>query len=360
MSYTYLQIARNVSTKLAESQAQEKKKVWSFASGVAVFPEVRCPYCKQGVISKAIWKYTDFRLIGQFVPKAGQPPVLEHPWHPHARGFWNPPGNICWGTARDAHQALFSSINGKHDYVPYVIPWLEGPYFEHSCETIQKYTGLKYDRYGKTYRGNNVPTITTEPWAIVDVEEEAEEDPDAWFCEACGETYDDYTTHYEWRGLWYCEECFNKCAFTCYKCENTFAIDDGYDDPDGDRWCQDCFDAAWFRCVWCGDTFDRGEINPAPDGTDNEGDDFCSDCWRKSFFTCDGCRDGFSKDDLNRHEGDELCDDCYTKAVTKTCVVCDEEFNTTDEDEREEHTHLKCPDCEEYYYITEGEHTCGE
>lgn len=139
-----MDIVRATSTVLADHILKaSNERSWKLVYQTVVFPEVKCPYCKKGVTSSAVWFIEkENRLIGQAIPQADGRFVLESPNHPHAH---TDGGQICFGTAATAFHALFGSLNHHARYMKKeggyggVPEWLAGKYFNHRCAKIEQW-----------------------------------------------------------------------------------------------------------------------------------------------------------------------------------------------------------------------------
>lgn len=289
----FLEIARNVSAKLAESVATQKH-AWEFAPGVVLFPDVRCPYCKKGLRGNAIWKVTDTRLIGQVIPVAGRMPELENPDHPHARQDWS--GKICLGGATGATHALFGALNGTDRYRPYVLPWLRGPFFNHTCREM----GLQT-------------------------------------CSDCRGWIEDGKGR-QFLQKWYCRNCFDKRAYRCSDCHNYYPHGDQKTSPiTRNIICRHCSETGYFKCFKCQNHHRSYTTIKALDGNK-----YCADCWTELFFSCGVCAISFDKKVKHYTPlGVTYCWKCYHRKVMKKCPRCDVRYNTQDYYGRM--NHVKCP-----------------
>lgn len=280
-------LARDIAIELA-TRVSAPTVGWSWSKGVVLFPEARCPFCKDVMKSRAVWLVRGNYLIGQAVPVAGQELVLDPPEHPHATSYVSPAA-ICMGNAVDPLQALFNGLNVRSSFfnpddeiTGGMCPWLRGPYWEHDCNEMSE---------AEDYIGEE----------------------DGMICDNCAEYFDPDDMS-EFNSNYYCENCFNDHAFKCAGCRGTFSQDMrlSYDD---DNYCSDCFYDRYFYCEGCSD--DR-PIDDRNEGAD--GDSYCDDCWSEKFFKCDACDDTFLK---SNRATESLCLDC-----SSTCEQCQEWYET--------------------------------
>ena len=271
----------------AELTTRTRKQVtgWRWAEGVVVFPDIRCPYCKQGVRSPAIWKHNDTHLIGQVVPQIGVTPALEHPTHAHVV---DNNGGICFGRAKTAYQALFGALNGTPAYVPKVMPFVTGPLMgNHHCEEID------------AVRENS------------------------YICVNCDDVVDEDDV-FNFNNETYCNDCFYELAFYCYNCGDTYSINErelGSDDFD---YCVDCWRDRFFRCEKCNSVGKNdGGCYDTPDGN------YCEDCYSDNYFDCESCGETTDNSDRANYDDESLCTDCFERNFTK-CGDCDEVYKNKD------------------------------
>lgn len=258
-------LARDIALDLA-TRVSVKAKGWSWVPGVVLFPEVRCPYCKDVVKSRAVWKVQGNYLLGQAVPVAGQPLVLDRPRHPHAT-----PSTICMGNATDPLQALFNGLNPDSAWCD-IADWLQGPYWEHSCEEM-----------------------------VSDEDEDEEDDRNS--CESCGSRLDD-GDEYSFDDTIYCESCFNDRAFYCDECDEKYARDDQNLGADEYAYCDTCWNDKFFQCDECEKTCYRKNLV-----IDEDDQRVCNDCTS----TCQECTDPYISTESNYCINHILtvCNDCF-------------------------------------------------
>lgn len=305
-----LDLARNIMAELATKTAKVVKG-WRWAKGVVLFPEIRCPYCEQGVQSTAIWKHTDHSLIGAVIPVAGVTPRLGKVEHPHARQEWT--GQICFGNhgVTNAHHALFGALNPGAAYIEHVVPFLKGDLMgNHTCDEVPDDGGRICIECDKALKADDVYAFDGDP---------------------------------------YCENCFNDVAFYCYICGDATDINAAWLDPAGLKCCETCWTENYFRCVTC------GEVKHVDDAYYNtDGDDYCYECWREKFFNCGVCGNVHALED--QAEDTNYCKECDATV----CAACGEHYSKQYVWQVTEHAHLKCPDCELLYIPQEGEtHKCA-
>lgn len=136
-----VEIAKTTQREMA-GKTKVDDKSWSFREGIILFPETRCPFCKEVVKSKAIWQVDvkGKRLLGQGVPVKGQPFKLDNPKHPHvftgSSGY--KAGTTCMGNAPDMVTALFGAYNPSSlaDTSQKISTWFKGKYWEHDCKNL--------------------------------------------------------------------------------------------------------------------------------------------------------------------------------------------------------------------------------
>lgn len=274
MPLANLDIARAVTEAVASQAPTTNNKGWRWRKGVVLFPEVKCPYCKGIVKSKALWLTTDTKLLGQGVPRHGEEFKLDKPYHPHA--LTGDGGTICFGDAYDAVQALFGGLNPDSTYTD-CDEWLRSELWGHECEEMRQ-----------------------------------SDHDDEFMCERCNEYFHEDDS-YNFADELYCSSCFYEIAFNCHNCCDNYSVDD--------------------RC----EAFDRS---------------YCRECFHQYFFECEGCNEVFERDAMC---GGGECADCYEPPTT--CEACGESYDEDDYEERSEHSHLKCTECEALY---RGEHACGD
>ncbi len=72
----------------------------------------------------------------------------------------------------------------------------------------------------------------------------------------------------------YCQSCWQCLWFACSVCEEVFASNLRYTDPDNSaHYCEECFERTYFRCSCCTRSFNRAAL------CGWEGDPHCSDCY---------------------------------------------------------------------------------
>jgi hypothetical protein len=286
-------IVRNVTAELA-TRTKAQVTGWRWADGVVVFPDIRCPYCKQGVRSPAIWKHTKTTLIGQVVPQMGVTPELEKPNHAHVT---TAAGGICFGKARTAYQALFGALNGTPNYEHMVGPFLRGPLMgHHHCEEMD------------AIKENLVSCIN------------------------CGDTVDEDGAYW-FNANSYCADCFNDIAFNCWNCGDAYSVDErkiGSDDYD---YCPDCWSTRFFECAKC-DTVSSIDVG----SYDTPIGDCCEDCYSDNYFGCENCEETTDNSDRADYDDESLCQTCFDAKFTR-CADCDEVYKNDDGHE--------CPEAEE-------------
>lgn len=293
---------QDIAQKAMELLTQRESSIergWRWRPGVVLFPEARCPYCKEVVKSKAIWLVTKTQLLGQGVPVRGRELVLEAPYHPHAT-----PSDICFGNAYDPLQALFGGLNPKSAYVA-VDKWLKGKYWDHSCEEMEQRS----------------------------------------CCSGCEEGLDEDDTYY-FSGDTYCNNCFSEVAFYCFDCGDAYSIDESYENPNGYDYCIRCFNRYYFRCNGCSNPFASDDSHS---GSDDES--YCTDCFVDRFFRCGTCGETCANDDGPHGENDE-CTECYVPPVR--CSECDAEGEALCED-----CGVTCSQCSTRFVSSEG-YLCNE
>jgi hypothetical protein len=275
-----IDIIRNVTAELA-TRTKAQVTGWRWADGVVVFPDIRCPYCKQGVRSSAIWKHNDTHLIGQVVPQMGVTPALAPPTHAHVV---DPAGGICFGRAKTAYQALFGALNGTPEYRFMVAPFLDSPLMgNHHCAEMD--------------------AIAAEGmFTCYSCEDEFDRD------DACH--FDDET---------YCNACFNEVAFSCWNCGDTYSNNDRETGSDDYDYCYDCWNARFFKCEEC-NTVDRQESSyDTPNGA------YCETCYSDNYFDCESCGETTANGDEADYADERLCQTCFDDNFTK-CEDCDEVY----------------------------------
>jgi hypothetical protein len=284
-------IVRNVTAELA-TRTKAQVTGWRWADGVVVFPDIRCPYCKQGVRSPAIWKHTKTTLIGQVVPQMGVTPQLDHPEHAHVV---TEAGGICFGRAKTAYQALFGALNGTPNYEHMVGPFLRGPLMgHHHCEEMD---AIKENTF---------------------------------ICYACEDAIDEDAVH-TFDGENYCADCFYDVAFYCYYCGDAYSITDRENGSDDNDYCCDCWSSKFFKCEKC-DTLGR------QDGSfDTPMGYCCEDCYSDNYFGCEDCGETTANDDRADYADEAFCQTCFDANFT-TCEDCDEVYKN-----KEGH---ECPEAE--------------
>lgn len=138
-----VEIAKTTQREMAgKTKVKVDDKSWSFREGIILFPETRCPFCKEVVKSKAIWQVDvkNKRLLGQGVPVKGQPFKLDNPKHPHVftSNSGHKSGTTCMGNAPDMMTALFGAYNPSSlaDTSQLISTWFKGKYWEHDCQKV--------------------------------------------------------------------------------------------------------------------------------------------------------------------------------------------------------------------------------
>jgi len=269
-----IDIVRDISAELAVN-VKKQATGWRWAKGVVPFPDIRCPYCKEAVRSKAIWKHTETALIGAAQLVLGQSPTIGKVEHPHARQEWTGQ-KICFGSAKDAHQALFGALNPN--YVEHTVPFLQSEVMgHHQCDAMP----------------------------------EPDEPYNGAVCFACeGEVDEDDA--YFFNDDRYCPECFYERAFYCERCGDVWDNNEAWISPDGTSYCHDCFDTKYFKCYYCNETYSLDERLNDPDG-----DACCNNCWNDKFFECERCEDTHDNDDRADCDDEVICEECYDKDNAK-------------------------------------------
>lgn len=135
-----VEIAKTTQREMA-GKTKVEDKAWSFREGIILFPETRCPFCKEVVKSKAIWQVDNKakRLLGQGIPVKGQPFKLDNPKHPHVfTAYSGRGGGTCMGNAPDMITALFGAYNPSSlaDTSQTISTWFKGKYWEHDCKNL--------------------------------------------------------------------------------------------------------------------------------------------------------------------------------------------------------------------------------
>lgn len=287
-------LARDIAITLA-SRSMAEAKGWSWSKGVVLFPEARCPFCREVMKSRALWLVRGNYLLGQAVPVAGRELVLDRPSHPHAT-----PSAICMGNAVDPLQALFNGLNPKSSsfntgdqITGGMCDWLRGPYWEHTCSEMDE------------------------------AEERVSDDDheDDFLCAGCEEYFDECR---EFNYEYYCESCFNERAFICHACGGTFVDERRHTGPDDRSYCGDCYCDRFFCCENCEEDFSSDEANSTNWGT------YCDDCWGEKFFRCTECEESCKVE--QRIGSSDLCDGCgsiceqcqssYVDDEGEYCVYC--------------------------------------
>jgi len=294
-----MDIVRAVSTVLSDhvlkvtAPKKKGKRPWKWAYQTVVFPEVRCPYCKEVASSNAVWFIEkESTLIGQAIPVAGKKFVVESPDHPHAEEY---SGIICFGTARDSINALFGSLNHHARYLRKsggyggVPQWLGGKYFNHSCKTVDAYMG----------KGGGLPIEED----ILDDDEDEDEGGDyEYHCEACGDGMND-GEDWEFADALYCKDCFDARAFMCGNCGGTIDLEEKYVTPDGGAaYCNGCFYEKYFYCDGCDQ-----DIVIEEQRTEGDHLDVCKECFAKPEFVICECGDWYYNDNawaVDYHKGE--------------------------------------------------------
>lgn len=111
------------------------------------------------------------------------------------------------------------------------------------------------------------------------------------------------------------------CAFTCYDCETTYAVNGmGRSEIGGDWYCWDC-----------SSTCERCEDGVRNDDTHTVGDSYwCEYCWENYSFNCNNCGNTYDQDwGYNYVSDNAYCDSCYSDNFYY-CDDCDESFRDDD------------------------------
>jgi hypothetical protein len=125
------------------------------------------------------------------------------------------------------------------------------------------------------------------------------------------------------------------CAFTCYDCETTYAVNGmGRSEIGGDWYCWDCSST----CERCEDGM-RNDDSHTVDGCI-----WCEYCWENYSYNCSNCDNSYDQDSGSNYVDDNTyCDSCYEDNCYY-CDDCNESFtydnrcacNTDDDEQRPE------------------------
>jgi hypothetical protein len=125
------------------------------------------------------------------------------------------------------------------------------------------------------------------------------------------------------------------CAFTCYDCETTYAVNGMGRSYIGDDWyCWDCSST----CERCDEGVRNDDTHTVDDCT------WCEYCWENYSFNCHACSNTYDQDGgYNYVDDSAYCDSCYQDQCYY-CDDCDESFTydnrcacqRDDDDERPE------------------------
>lgn len=135
----------------------------------------------------------------------------------------------------------------------------------------------------------------------------------------------------------WCEECFDKHAFTCEHCGDVHPFEEvvtvTFRNGNTEDWCEECADDDAFICGYCGEYHPNDEATEVRCGRYTQ--DWCEECVNDHAFRCEHCGEWHHEDDactVNVRDGR------YGGTVEETwCESC------RDEDA------LQCEDCEEWY-----------
>jgi hypothetical protein len=125
------------------------------------------------------------------------------------------------------------------------------------------------------------------------------------------------------------------CAFTCYDCETSYAVNGmGRSEIGGDWYCWDCSST----CERCEDGM-RNDDSHTVDGCI-----WCEYCWENYSYNCSNCDNSYDQDSGSNYVDDNTyCDSCYEDNCYY-CDDCNESFtydnrcacNTDDDEQRPE------------------------
>jgi hypothetical protein len=125
------------------------------------------------------------------------------------------------------------------------------------------------------------------------------------------------------------------CAFTCYDCETSYAVNGmGRSEIGGDWYCWDCSST----CERCEDGM-RNDDSHTVDGCY-----WCEYCWENYSYNCSNCDNSYDQDSGSNYVDDNTyCDSCYEDNCYY-CDDCNESFtydnrcacNTDDDEQRPE------------------------
>lgn len=111
------------------------------------------------------------------------------------------------------------------------------------------------------------------------------------------------------------------CAFTCYDCEQPYAVNSmGRSDIGGDWYCWDCSST----CERCEDGMRNDDSHTV------SGQYWCEYCWENYSFNCSACDSTYDQDEGSNYVDDNTyCDSCYQDQCYY-CDDCDESFTYRD------------------------------
>lgn len=156
-------------------------KTWRLADGVYVFPDGRCPYCREPITSNRIWKIEGRILVGRWKIRPGsngRPGRLvreRYGLHPHVNG-----NGICQGSAATGADALFTAMNPGDSFDSSRSTWtnfLTDVWDHGDCAVLQGRRMPATSRSRQNWAGTaTVPE--TPPVMLPELDEEDDEDID--------------------------------------------------------------------------------------------------------------------------------------------------------------------------------------
>ena len=300
-----------------KSTATDGRGGWRLGVTLWVNPEVRCPWCNEGVATQRVWATDDRkRQVVKVWELDGREVCDSSQWHPHV---FVDSRRVCMGDAEDLGQALWMGLQpgDRANTSMDIAGWLER-------------LGHKCDRRRLSY--------------VVDaeVEEEADDHAGESYCDRCDEWHSVYHVNYcETTNLDYCNDCWVETHDRCADCNRWMLTDSAsrrreymMTTHDGREVCERCYENDYFACDNCTEVYHFDDCVEGP----SESDNWCRECRADARKDCEGCGEECWEQDL---DSDGLCD---------TCARCDEVCGECDKPAAE----LLDNKCRECYYGDTG------
>ena len=162
-------------------------------------------------------------------------------------------------------------------------------------------------------------------------------------CEICAKTIQEEDA-YEFNGLHYCEDCYEREFMVCDKCGEVHPIET-MTLVDDEFYCEKCRDENCFKCDECGDWFLNGD--KVYDGNI----ELCEECYDKYYFRCECCGDIEHTDNSNYVENyGNICDHCYEYSGDfRVCCDCGNLFHIDDLNWDDDNDEYYCNNCYDAY-----------